>query len=641
MKRLISAVIVLFSAIVSLFASDYWIDSYDVRIVVGNNAVHHVTETIDVYFEKPHHGIVREIPYDYIDYNGTRARITGLSVSDEYSKDDDNGYIVLKIGSSKRTVTGSVRYVIEYDYDLGVDLWEGFDEFYMNIIGTQWECPIRNIGFTVGIPYVEGSGFSGKSSFYNWVKNNARFTSGSQGSTLKGSLEVSFEQNPDGSVFIRGAADNLGAYEGVTMHLDLPDFWYRDARQPWDYRPLMRILNPLVSILIAACAVIVWLTYGRDNVPVIKARSKAPEGLPPMMVGYIADSKVDDKDIASMLFYWADKGLLTIKELEEDKFCFIKNRDIADYAAEHPGTVGEAEIELFEGFFEGCEAGSSVSLETLGTASFFKTITRTREAIRKFFSGDKALVEKKSERVALLFILVSVVPMITNALRAGLYEYTSVEPFIIVFAGVLLFGFNACLFWNLFCRWYLRKSNRVAVILCAVPTLVCAVFLCGLSQGLNGTAAIAQNVVSVVFSTATALFGTIIQKRTPYGDKVLEETFGYRAFLTGADPDGLQTMAEEDPGLYYHALSYAIVLGLEKDWADRFRNISIGNPDWYMGYGSYNYYYMCLLPGRMTRNIQKQISSASVSASSQAGGSGFHASGFSGGGFGGGGGHAW
>ena len=62
MKRPILIALVLVAGAFCLFAStDYYIRNYDVEITVGNNAVHHIVETIDVFFEGPHHGIVREI----------------------------------------------------------------------------------------------------------------------------------------------------------------------------------------------------------------------------------------------------------------------------------------------------------------------------------------------------------------------------------------------------------------------------------------------------------------------------------------------------------------------------------------------------------------------------------------------------
>ncbi|MBO4280094.1 MAG: DUF2207 domain-containing protein, partial [Spirochaetales bacterium] len=88
MKRLLTIALLLVTGLFSLFAAtDYYIDDYTVKVTVGNNAVHHIEETIVVYFDGPHHGIVREISLDYSDYDGRVARVTNLKCSLPYSSD--------------------------------------------------------------------------------------------------------------------------------------------------------------------------------------------------------------------------------------------------------------------------------------------------------------------------------------------------------------------------------------------------------------------------------------------------------------------------------------------------------------------------------------------------------------------------
>ena len=175
MKKILLLGLVLAAGLSSVFAAtDYYIKNYDVQITVGNNAVHHIVETLDVYFEGPHHGIVREIPVDYRDYNNkTYARISNLKCSDDYEAQTDNGYFVMQIGSASRTLRGDVKYVIEYDYDLGADFNEGYDEFYMNIIGVDWECRIDHADFNVSIPFVQNEAFKDVDAFFDYVYENA------------------------------------------------------------------------------------------------------------------------------------------------------------------------------------------------------------------------------------------------------------------------------------------------------------------------------------------------------------------------------------------------------------------------------------------------------------------------------------
>ncbi|MBR5098770.1 MAG: DUF2207 domain-containing protein, partial [Spirochaetales bacterium] len=136
----------------------------------------------------------------------------------------------------------------------------------------------------------------------------------------------------------------------------------------------------------------------------------------------------------------------------------------------------------------------------------------------------------------------------------------------------------------------------------------------------------------------------IIEKRSKYGDEVLEETLGFREFIDKAEIDQLKMMIESDPDFYYRMLSFAIVLGLENKWAKKFDGMIVQEPTWFTGLSPFDIYYLSRMSSRMTRAIPAASlpkSSISGSPGSRVGGGGFHSSGFSGGGFGGGGGHAW
>ena len=379
MKRLAITALLLVTGLFCLFAStDYYIQNYDVDITVGNNAVHHIVETLDVYFDGPHHGIVREIPLDYKDYDGRSVRVRNLDCTLPYSAEHDNGYLVMQIGSSSVTYRKeTVRIVISYDYDLGADNNEGYDEFYMNIIGPDWECPILNVTFRITIPYVADSGYADANAFYEDVRRNTHFTSGSYGSSSS-DANAYIKKNDDGSLLLHGTVTGLDARNAVTVRIDLPDGWYKGARQPWDFRPVMAVAHPLICILMVVFAMLLWAMVGRDRMPIIVARFKPPKDFSPLLVGYIADSTVDDKDIISMLFYWADEGLLTIEEKQNNKYEFTKLKDIEDYAVESGRQIPVFEITMFNGFFKNRKVGDKITFKDLEKNNFYDTITKTK-----------------------------------------------------------------------------------------------------------------------------------------------------------------------------------------------------------------------------------------------------------------------
>ena len=643
MKRFLITALILVTGLFSLFATDWYIENYDVKITVGNNAVHHIEETIDVYFDGPHHGIVREIPVNYTKYNGMTAHIKNLECSEPYSADEDNGYYVMQIGSSSKTYRQeSVRYVISYDYDLGADTNEGYDELYLNIIGVDWECPIGSATFSLVIPYVSDAGYADKEDFFNQIYKNTHITGGSYGSGIS-NVKAYLEQNSDGSLTIFGRDTDMGSYEGITIRIDLPEGWYHGARLPWDYRPIMRIVHPIVCILLLGLAILLWTTYGRDNTPIIVARFKPPKDFSPLLVGYVADTTVDDKDVISMLFYWADEGLLSIEEKKGDKYEFTKLKNIEDYAIESGKNIPTLEVTLFNGFFKNCDVGGKITFKDLEKNNFYETIVKTKSATKSFFAGERSLLDKKSVRVSGFMALLSALPVITGALRVGLYENgTGLIISLIIGAGLFLINLGA--FDSLFKKWHMRKSNAAAMIGSFIPSVLVFGMLVGVEYILHDEISVFHNLLTVIGCAGTAFFSVIIEKRSKYGDEVLEETLGFREFIDKAEIDQLKMMIESDPDFYYRMLSFAIVLGLENKWAKKFDGMIVQEPTWFTGLSPFDIYYLSRMSSRMTRAIPAASlpkSSISGSPGSRVGGGGFHSSGFSGGGFGGGGGHAW
>ncbi len=646
MKKLILIGLVLVAGLSCIFAAtDYYIKNYDMQITVGKDAVHHMVETIDVYFEGPHHGIVREIPLDYRDYNQkTVAKVKNLKCNDDYETDQDNGYLVMKIGSASRTLTGDVRYVIEYDYDLGADFNDGYDLFYLNIIGTEWECPIEKATFSITLPYEADSTFKTEDEFFDYIYENTHFTSGAYG--YSGSnLEAYLSQLDGGNLLISGSAEKLKSHEGVTIKVDLPENWYKGARVPWDYRAKMAYVNMIGSALLVVLAIALWAMFGKDSTPIIVAKFKAPDGFSPLQVGYVADGTVDDKDVISMLFFWADQGLLSIEEKKKDKYEFTKLQDIMDYAVKSGRNVPQFEVTLFNGFFKKCDVGDKVTFKDLEKNNFYETIQKTKLSTKSYFTKGKSLQDKKSLTISGLVAFFSFLPVLFGTLRVGLYENQDGSVLFYGIVAAATFIMNLISFDTLFRKWYVRKSNTFAFVIRILLPAALLAMACGVEYIINdGSFSLVQNLISVAASTAMAFFGIATQRRSKYGDKILEDILGYREFIEKVEIDQLKMMIKDDPDFYYHVLSFAIVLGLEDKWAHKFDGMIIEPPEWFTGYSAFDVYYMTRIANRMNRTIPiASVPKSSISGSpgSRVGGSSFGSSGFSGGGFGGGGGHAW
>lgn len=137
------------------------------------------------------------------------------------------------------------------------------------------------------------------------------------------------------------------------------------------------------------------------------------------------------------------------------------------------------------------------------------------------------------------------------------------------------------------------------------------------------------------------IFSFFMPARTKKGVLAKEHILGLKEYLTVAEKDRIKfhNAPEKNPKLFEKLLPFAMVLGVEKEWARQFEGIYNQQPSWYQdstgGYLSAIYLASSLNSFQSSANTTL----ASRPSSAASGGSGF--SGGSGGGFGGGGGGSW
>ncbi len=131
------------------------------------------------------------------------------------------------------------------------------------------------------------------------------------------------------------------------------------------------------------------------------------------------------------------------------------------------------------------------------------------------------------------------------------------------------------------------------------------------------------------------IFGRFMPAKTSKGAEAKWHTLGFKEYLEVAERFRLQ--ANVDPKLFEKYLSYAMVLGVEKQWANRFADIYNEPPDWYVP----AYAWATFSIVNFSSNISAMSTSfSSVLSSSPSSSSGFGGGGSAGGGGGGGGGGA-
>lgn len=622
-KKFIGVILFILSFILIYFlpnnsyaASDYEISSYDIEVKVNENNTFDITETITANFYMRKHGIIRTIPSKNTvkRLDGTkstnRVKITNLQVNNEYSKSTSNGDLSIKIGNQDTYVTGLQKYIIKYTYDIGEDPIEDADEFYYNLIGTEWDTSISNVSFSITMPK-------------EFDASSLGFSTGRYGYTYSANIPYTINGNT-----IKGTyTDTLPARNGLTIRLTLPDNYFVGARN--NNTGYYIIIG--ICIFIVFIAFILWLLFGKDMPVVETVEFYPPEGFNSAELAFLYKGETDDKAIVSLLIYLASKGYLKIEEVKSkalfaptNEFKIIKLKD-------YDGT-NKIEKTFFNGLFKNRSSVLSTDL----TNHFYVTINRIKNLLNKKENKNK-IFDKKTLNLRKFFIPMMLIIFVLITVKS-FYEAERLNEIVIalVFPGI---GFSFALSALTSGGHILKK---IFVILWGLLFAGIPIFIIGFPVIFNTPISAIMYFTGILCIIALYLFRKIILKRTLYGSKILGKIKGFKRFLETAEKEQLEAMVEKEPEYFYNILPYTYALGISDKWVAQFENIAIKPPSWYYSDSKFSVHsFGTSMDNTMTSVNTCMTSRPSSSGSGGYSGGGSSGGGFSGGGSGGGGGSSW
>lgn len=594
--------------------AEYTIDSYDIKMIVNENNTFDITEKITVNFTQYKHGINRKIPIrntiQRLDgtTSNNRAKITNIEVSENYSTSTNNGYKILKIGSSNKTYIGKHTYTISYTYDIGKDPLKDADELYYNLIGTDSDTTISNVTFTIKMPKK-----------FDYDGDKLGFSSGLKGSIDSSNVEYTVNKNTISGSYI----GTLGIAEGLTVRLTLPEGYFVRVQEKDDNYVI------LVSIISVACVIVsalLWRLYGKDNKVVETVEFYPPEGLNSAELAYIYKGVAEDEGIISLLISLANKGYLRIEDFGKKNLIDDKDFRITKLK-EYTGN-NETEKEFFDGLFK---KKNSVTNEDLYD-SFYKTIRSIKSKLESKENKNKIFEKSSLSKIIwlalmciVILLLITVKPIINTSAGEDL-PFLLAFP-IIGFSVILLVGFRQTnLMIKIFGIVWGALFGGIPLVVEITPILVEEV-----PQYLT------SYIIGLICIAIIIVFAKIMPKRTKYGSAMLGKIKGFKRFLEVAEKEKLENLVSENPQYFYYILPYTYALGVSDKWVKQFESIAMQAPNWYT---SQNGFSMDSF-GRFMSSTMKSAQSSMTSAPSSGGGGGSSGGGSSGGGSGGGGVSSW
>lgn len=605
---------------------------FESRITVAADASVNVQETIRVVAggDRIRHGIYREFPTGYRTFLGARHNVgfTILKVERDgmpephHSKLMGNGVRVY-IGKENTVIDpGEHTYALTYRTDRQVGFFEDHDELYWNVNGNGWEFPIDRVAASVTVPGVPPARFSG---FSAWTG-------------LKGSRGQDYTAGTDaeGSAFF-SASRAFGPKEGLTIAVRWPKGLIREPSWTERLKFIARDnLNSVIALLGLALVFMyylsAWMSAGRDPARgVITPLYEPPDRLSPAAVRFLSRMRYDTACFAANVIDMAVKGYLVISDeggiftarltgaddarLTQDEralsSALFKESDHIEFRQMNHGVIRSAANALKK------------DLEASHLTAHFVTNTRL------FLTG-------------LVISLVSLAIATFSNLSTGTFPIV----FITLWLTLWTFGVSA-LVSQVISQWRAARYKGTAVFGALFITLFSLPFIVGELAGIAFFiffASLPMFLIVLATGAMNAVFFRLLKAPTPAGRVLMDRIEGFKIYLHGAEKDRstffippAQTME-----IFDKHLAYAVALGVEKQWAEKFsdmQNQAGGMPGphgspWYHGPA-----WGALGAAGFVSALGSSFTNA-ISSSSSAPGSG-SGGGSSGGGGGGGGGGGW
>lgn len=363
-----------------------------------------------------------------------------------------------------------------------------------------------------------------------------------------------------------------------------------------------------------------------------------PKGINPAEAGYLIDAMLTDKDIISLIFYWADKGYLKIANIDSE-FTFEKIKDMEN-------SLPFYECQLFSSMFS-YGTKEKVTKNDLKYV-FYQDIRKAKQGIYQIYKGEKELRSSFVESIRVCCIIASVFPiLVMNTLQ----QYVMYES---IYEAVMTNLLFVPVFFLVFLiiksiQKYRRESVALPTKIMGIVTMVIfTLVICFFSFGFLCDDSI-YVFIGFLITILSLILAFGIHKDSRYREEMLSSLLGFKEFMKTAEKDELEMLLEEDPEYYYHVLPYAQVLHVSDIWENKFKGITIPAPSWYDS--NEIFYYAAF--HNMIDDLNSDMISASVAPSASGsgddssgggfsgGGSSFSGGGSVGGGSGGGGSHGW
>lgn len=597
----------------------------DIRIQRDGSMI--VTETITAIAQglRIRRGIYRDIPLRYKTDSGKQL-IVGFKVLGVTRNGKKEAWHTAGRGNGIRVYIGDAdinipkgrhTYKLTYRTDRQLGFFKEFDELYWNVNGRGWEFIIEQVSATVHLP------------------NGARATKSTAyiGRFGKRGTAWRKETLTDGATRIESTRP-VRPGETLTIVVQFPKAIVAPPtpaqRREWYFRDHGGFIVAALGLLILSIYyLIAWFLVGRDpRKGAIIPRFHPPKNVSPAATRFVRRMGFDDGCMTAAIVSLAIKGYLKISQSKSKTFTLSKIEGTPSGEA----TAGEEKV------FD----------MLLGTRKKIRLVSKNHSYFGSAKSGLEEILKQEYQDAnfrhnrlfmilgVLITIAVAVVlPFVAPGDSGGVLTVLMIFlPIALLLAGRAIVA--------------IRRRGFSSALPQIIPAVMLGLMATFVIVGLQDEIDMLTLLVVVGFALVNAVFFHLIKAPTRAGRKLMDEIDGLEMYMTVAEKDRLNALHPPDqtPEEFERLLPYALALGVENKWAERFQSVLAAaqagssrtyDPLWYSGLRATEFS-AATFSSSLGDSLSRSVASASTAPGSSSGGS---SGGFSGGGGGGGGGGGW
>lgn len=528
-------------------------------IVISSNKVVSVTEKINLTYLQNHINVgwvyalsrTNKITRFYNDKEYVTTTIAYLdNVNLTISKDGqaakqeyfytevDGDYYLINAGEDYDYKFGDYEYVLSYDYDLGYDFIADFDDFTFDLMFYDYIAPIPEFSATITLPQ---QFFLQEGQLTFRTNEMAPLTNEQVNlSTTDTTISVSY--------------NDFAPRHGLTMQLILPEGYF-NAKY---------ILSPIyivafVSLILAFIAVPSLIVfYRKKHKVVVTTEFYPPKGLSPMDVARVYRRKIKPQDFASLVIYWASKGLIKISQGNSVyELILTKQRD---YDIDE-NTLGYKKLGGEKEYFDALFANGDTYIASGADSSNAKLISAINNLNK---------VEKPDNKLHVVFKALiytfAILPLVLFTVWSAILQNMGFGVFLVLFPVIAVLVAQIkmpLLFKAVWCGMF---GGIPLFIVCFVWSLpIYDIF------GLR---------FLVVLALALAFLAMLVVPYTKNQLSVLGQVLGFKRFLQKVELQVLEKLIDEDPEYYYNILPFCYIFGLTKKLQAKFAALQTPVPSY-------------------------------------------------------------